>query len=134
MEFSLTSRVATLNWFWTVRLGKSSKTTCPFAESALIFGVLLPPEATQPDYEAEFAVLIGKRGHRIAPEHWEEYVFGYTIVKDVSAGSVQLATSQWTLGKSYPTFTPVGPAIVTRDEIPDPNSLDIRLTLSGEVI
>jgi 2-keto-4-pentenoate hydratase/2-oxohepta-3-ene-1,7-dioic acid hydratase in catechol pathway len=96
--------------------------------------VLLPPEATQPDYEAELAVVIGKRGHRIAPEQWEQYVFGYTIVNDVSARGVQLATSQWTLGKSFPTFTPVGPTIVTRDEILDPHSLDIRLTLNGEIM
>ena len=96
--------------------------------------VLLPPEATQPDYEAELAVVIGKRGYRISAENWEQYVFGYTILNDVSARGVQLATSQWTLGKSFPTFTPLGPAIVTRDEVPDPHSLDIRLTLNGEVM
>jgi 2-keto-4-pentenoate hydratase/2-oxohepta-3-ene-1,7-dioic acid hydratase in catechol pathway len=96
--------------------------------------VLLPPEATEPDYEAELAVVIGKAGHRIAPEAWEQHVFGYTIVNDVSARGVQLATSQWTLGKSFPTFTPMGPFIATRDEVPDPHNLDIRLTLSGEVM
>ena len=96
--------------------------------------VLLPREATQPDYEAELAVVIGKRGYRISAENWEQYVFGYTIVNDVSARGVQLATSQWTLGKSFPTFTPVGPAIVTRDEVPDPHGLDIRLTLNGELM
>jgi 2-keto-4-pentenoate hydratase/2-oxohepta-3-ene-1,7-dioic acid hydratase in catechol pathway len=94
--------------------------------------VLLPPEATDPDYEAELAVVIGKAGHRIAPENWEQHVFGYTIINDVSARGVQLATSQWTLGKSFPTFTPMGPSITTRDEVPDPHQLDIRLTLSGE--
>ena len=71
--------------------------------------VLLPADATQPDYEAELAVVIGKSGHRIAAEDWEQYVFGYTIVNDVSARGVQLATSQWTLGKSFPTFAPMGP-------------------------
>ncbi len=96
--------------------------------------VLLPPDATQPDYEAELAVVIGKPGHRIAAADWEQHVFGYTIVNDISARGVQLATSQWTLGKSFPTFTPMGPAIVTRDEVPDPHALDIRLTLSGEVM
>jgi 2-keto-4-pentenoate hydratase/2-oxohepta-3-ene-1,7-dioic acid hydratase in catechol pathway len=96
--------------------------------------VLLPPEATQPDYEAELAVVIGKPGHRIAAADWEQHVFGYTIVNDVSARGVQLATSQWTLGKSFPTFTPMGPCIVTRDEVPDPHALDIQLTLSGEVM
>jgi 2-keto-4-pentenoate hydratase/2-oxohepta-3-ene-1,7-dioic acid hydratase in catechol pathway len=61
-------------------------------------------------------------------------VFGYTIVNDVSARGVQLATSQWTLGKSFPTFTPIGPWIVTADEIADPHNLDIRLTLNDEVM
>jgi len=96
--------------------------------------VLLPAEATEPDYEAELAVVIGEGGHRIAAADWERHVFGYTIVNDVSARGVQLATSQWTLGKSFPTFTPLGPWIVTKDEVPDPHALDIKLTLSGEVL
>jgi 2-keto-4-pentenoate hydratase/2-oxohepta-3-ene-1,7-dioic acid hydratase in catechol pathway len=96
--------------------------------------VILPYDSTQPDYEAEFAVVIGAPGHRIAASDWEKHVFGYTIVNDVSARDTQLATSQWTLGKSYPTFTPMGPAIVTKDEIADPHTLDIRLMLSGEVM
>jgi 2-keto-4-pentenoate hydratase/2-oxohepta-3-ene-1,7-dioic acid hydratase in catechol pathway len=96
--------------------------------------VLLPTNAKQTDYEAELAVVIGKPGHHIAPDQWEQHVFGYTIVNDVSARDVQLATSQWTLGKSFPTFTPMGPAIVTRDEIADPHQLDIRLAIDGEVL
>ncbi|MGI4827252.1 MAG: fumarylacetoacetate hydrolase family protein [Janthinobacterium lividum] len=96
--------------------------------------VLLPPEATQPDYEAELAVVIGKPGHKIAAADWEQHVFGYTIVNDVSARGVQLATSQWVLGKSFPTFTPMGPWIVTRDEVPDPHCLDIQLKLNEEIM
>ena len=96
--------------------------------------VLLPTNASQVDYEAELAVVIGTPGRRIAAQDWERHVFGYTIVNDVSARDVQLATSQWTLGKSFPTFTPMGPTIVTRDEIADPHSLDIRLTIDGEVL
>ncbi len=96
--------------------------------------ILLPPEATHPDYEAELAVVLGKRGYRIAPADWEQHVFGYTILNDVTSREVQKATSQWTLGKSFATFAPMGPHITTRDEIPDPHSLDIRLTLSGEVM
>jgi 2-keto-4-pentenoate hydratase/2-oxohepta-3-ene-1,7-dioic acid hydratase in catechol pathway len=96
--------------------------------------VLLPPEATEPDYEAELAVVIGEGGYRIAASDWERHVFGYTIVNDVSARGVQLATSQWTLGKSFRTFTPMGPWIVTRDEVGDPHELEIKLTLSGEVM
>jgi len=112
----------------TVFMKLASSITGPDAD------VLLPPDATQPDYEAELAVVIGKPGRRIPPTDWEQHVFGYTIVNDVSARGVQLATSQWTLGKSYPTFTPMGPWIVTRDEVPDPHALDIKLTLSGQVM
>ena len=96
--------------------------------------VILPKISTQPDYEAEFAVVIGKRGYQIAEKDWKEYVFGYTIVNDVSARDVQLATSQWTLGKSFPTFTPMGPAIVTADEVPDPHALDISLTPRSRIL
>ena len=96
--------------------------------------VILPKNSTQPDYEAELAVVIGKPGFRIAAADWEQYVFGYTIVNDVSARDVQLATSQWTLGKSFPTFTPMGPVVVSKDEIPDPHALDIRLAIDGEVM
>lgn len=93
--------------------------------------IVLPKNSTQPDYEAEFAVVIGKGGFRIPAENWREHVFGYTILNDVSARDVQLATSQWILGKSFPTFCPIGPAIVTADEIPDPHALDIRLEIDG---
>ncbi|SEC41766.1 fumarylacetoacetate hydrolase family protein [Terriglobus roseus] len=96
--------------------------------------VILAPEALQPDFEVELGVVIGRPGYRIAAGDWEDHVFGYTIVNDVSARAVQLATTQWTLGKSFPTFTPMGPCIVTRDEVPDPHALDIKLTLDGEVM
>ena len=96
--------------------------------------VILPKNSTQPDYEAELAVVIGKPGYRIPASAWQDHVFGYTIVNDVSARDVQLATSQWILGKSYPTFTPLGPVIVTADEITDPHTLDISLTIGGEVL
>ena len=112
----------------TVFLKLSSSITGPDSD------VVLWAEATQPDYEAELAVVIGKPGHRIPKDKWREHVFGYTIVNDVSARGVQLATSQWTLGKSFPTFTPMGPWIVTADEIEDPHKLDIRLTLNDEIM
>jgi 2-keto-4-pentenoate hydratase/2-oxohepta-3-ene-1,7-dioic acid hydratase in catechol pathway len=96
--------------------------------------VILPKISTEPDYEAEFAVVIGRPGYQIAAEDWKQHVFGYTIVNDVSARDVQLATSQWTLGKSFPTFTPLGPAIITADEIVDPHVLDISLTINGETL
>ncbi len=96
--------------------------------------IKLPAITQQPDYEAEFAVVIGKGGERIARQRWQEHVFGYTILNDVSARDIQLATSQWSLGKSLNTFAPLGPHIITRDEISDPGSLDIRLSINGETL
>jgi 2-keto-4-pentenoate hydratase/2-oxohepta-3-ene-1,7-dioic acid hydratase in catechol pathway len=94
--------------------------------------VVLPRTSSMVDYEAELAVVIGKSGHRIAASQWEEHVFGYTIMNDVSARDVQRATTQWTLGKSFPTFAPLGPWVVTKDEIADPHQLGISLTIRGE--
>lgn len=94
--------------------------------------IVLPRNSTQPDYEAELAFVIGKGGYRIPAAAWREHVYGYTIVNDVSARDVQFASSQWTLSKSFPTFCPLGPSIVTADEIADPHGLDISLTIDGE--
>ena len=96
--------------------------------------IVLPKLATQPDYEAELAVVIGKPGYKIAAAEAMGHVFGYTILNDVSARDIQLATTQWTLGKSFPSFTPLGPAVVTADEIADPHTLDISLTINGETL
>ncbi|HEU4635545.1 MAG TPA: fumarylacetoacetate hydrolase family protein, partial [Edaphobacter sp.] len=83
---------------------------------------------------AELGVVIGKAGYQIAAADWEQYVYGYTVVNDISARDIQLATSQWTLGKSFPTFTPLGPAIVSADEVGDPHTLNISLTIDGETL
>jgi 2-keto-4-pentenoate hydratase/2-oxohepta-3-ene-1,7-dioic acid hydratase in catechol pathway len=96
--------------------------------------IVIPKMTQQPDYEAEFAIVIGKHAVDVAAADWEEYVFGYTILNDVSARDVQLSTSQWSLGKSFNTFAPLGPAIVSKDEVPDPHSLDIKLSIGGEVL
>ncbi|HUD22553.1 MAG TPA: fumarylacetoacetate hydrolase family protein [Acidobacteriaceae bacterium] len=94
--------------------------------------VVLPRNSLMVDYEAELAVVIGKAGHRIAASQWEEHVFGYTMMNDVSARDVQRATSQWSLGKSFPTFAPMGPWVVSKDEIADPHRLGISMTIGGE--
>ena len=96
--------------------------------------IVLPRNSAKPDYEAEFAVVIGKRGRHIPEDRWREHVFGYTIMNDVSARDFQMATSQWTMGKTFDTFAPLGPAMVTADEVPDPHSLAISLTLNGELM
>ena len=94
--------------------------------------IVLPKNSTEPDYEAEFAFVIGKGGYRIPSSAWREHVYGYTIVNDVSARDVQFSSTQWSMSKSFPTFCPLGPAIVTADEIADPHELAIGLTIDGE--
>jgi 2-keto-4-pentenoate hydratase/2-oxohepta-3-ene-1,7-dioic acid hydratase in catechol pathway len=96
--------------------------------------IVLPKNSTKPDYEAEFAIVIGRRGRHVREENWRDYVFGYTMINDVSARDFQMATSQWMIGKTFDTFAPMGPAVVTADEIEDPHNLAISLTLSGEVM
>jgi 2-keto-4-pentenoate hydratase/2-oxohepta-3-ene-1,7-dioic acid hydratase in catechol pathway len=96
--------------------------------------ILLPRVSTKPDYEAEFAVIIGKGGRYIPAGAWKEHVFGYTNLNDVSARDYQMATSQWMMGKTFDTFAPMGPAIVSADEIADPHNLDISLTINGETL
>ena len=96
--------------------------------------IVLPKNSTQPDYEAEFAYVIGRGGRHIPAERWQEHVFGYTIINDVSARDFQMASSQWLMGKTFDTFAPMGPHIVSADEISDPHALDISLTINGEVL
>lgn len=96
--------------------------------------IVLPKLSTGPDYEAELAVVIGKGGRYISKERWKEHVFGYTNFNDVSARDFQEATSQWMIGKTFDTFAPMGPAIVTADEIEDPHALDIQMVINGEVL
>jgi 2-keto-4-pentenoate hydratase/2-oxohepta-3-ene-1,7-dioic acid hydratase in catechol pathway len=96
--------------------------------------IVLPRNSTKPDYEAEFVVVVGKGGRHIPEERWREHVFGYTMMNDVSARDFQMATSQWMMGKTFDTFAPLGPDIVTADEIADPQNLAISLVLSGEVL
>jgi 2-keto-4-pentenoate hydratase/2-oxohepta-3-ene-1,7-dioic acid hydratase in catechol pathway len=110
----------------TVFIVLSSAVVGPDAE------VILPKASTKPDYEAELAVVIGKPGYQIPASNWEEHVFGYTIMNDVSARDVQRATTQWSLGKSFPTFAPMGPWVVSKDEVGDPHALDISLTIGKE--
>jgi 2-keto-4-pentenoate hydratase/2-oxohepta-3-ene-1,7-dioic acid hydratase in catechol pathway len=96
--------------------------------------IVLPKNSTKPDYEAELAFVIGKPGRHIAAANWKEHVFGYTVVNDVSARDFQMATSQWLMGKTFDTFAPMGPYLVTVDEISDPHELAIGLTINGEVL
>jgi 2-keto-4-pentenoate hydratase/2-oxohepta-3-ene-1,7-dioic acid hydratase in catechol pathway len=94
--------------------------------------VIIPKATAKVDYEAELAVVIGRPGYQIPATHAMDHVFGYTIMNDVSARDVQRATTQWSLGKSFPTFAPMGPWVASKDEVPDPHALAIRLSIGGE--
>jgi 2-keto-4-pentenoate hydratase/2-oxohepta-3-ene-1,7-dioic acid hydratase in catechol pathway len=84
------------------------------------------------DYEGELAVVIGKGGRGIAKADALKHVFGYTIVNDVTARHLQKRHSQWILGKGLDTFCPMGPAILTADEVPDPRKLMLSTFVNGE--
>jgi 2-keto-4-pentenoate hydratase/2-oxohepta-3-ene-1,7-dioic acid hydratase in catechol pathway len=89
------------------------------------------------DYEAELGVVIGKPAHRVSADNALDYVFGYTVINDVSARDIQKGSEyggQWVRGKSFDTFCPMGPAITTADEVPDPQNLSVRATLNGELL
>jgi 2-keto-4-pentenoate hydratase/2-oxohepta-3-ene-1,7-dioic acid hydratase in catechol pathway len=109
---------------------------CKFPTAVIGSGesIVLPKKSNQPDYEAEFAFVIGKGGRNIPADRWQEHVFGYMNLNDVSARDYQMATTQWMMGKTFDTFAPMGPWLVTADEIPDPHNLDISLTINGEVL
>jgi 2-keto-4-pentenoate hydratase/2-oxohepta-3-ene-1,7-dioic acid hydratase in catechol pathway len=96
--------------------------------------IVLPKASARPDYEAEFAFVVGRGGRYIPGARWQEHVFGYMNLNDVSARDYQRATTQWMMGKTFDTFAPMGPWIVSADEIADPHALDVTLTLNGEVM
>ncbi len=84
------------------------------------------------DYEAELGVVLGKTTVRLKPEDWEKHVVGYTVINDVSARDAQFSDRKWFRGKSCDTSCPMGPYLVTRDEVPDPHNLKISAHLNGE--
>src|SRR6266498_1101843 len=96
--------------------------------------IVITSLVTKCDYEAELGVVIGERVRRVSAENALEAVAGYICVNDVSARDLQFADGQWTRGKSPDTFCPVGPRLVPRDEVPDPQGLAIRAVLNGETM
>ena len=95
--------------------------------------ILQPPESDQLDYEVELAVVIGKRCRRVAAEHAAGVIAGYTVHNDVSARDWQKRSPTIMLGKSFDTHGPLGPWLVTPDEIGDPHALAIRCWVNGEL-
>jgi 2-keto-4-pentenoate hydratase/2-oxohepta-3-ene-1,7-dioic acid hydratase in catechol pathway len=98
--------------------------------------VVLPRISNQVDYEAELVVVIGKPGRHIARERAMDHVFGYCCGNDISARDWQKGKpgGQWLLGKTFDTFAPLGPVLVTKDEIKNPHQLDVCCRLNGEVM
>jgi len=95
--------------------------------------VVCPSFVERLDYEAELAVIIGKNTKNIEPGNAADYIFGYTILHDVSARDIQFKDKQFTRGKSIDTFAPCGPWITTKDEISDPQNLQIVTKVNGEI-
>lgn len=93
----------------------------------------LPPVAVEYDYEAELAVVIGRQARNVSEAAALDYVFGYCNANDLSARELQRRTSQWTLGKILDKFFPLGPYLVTTDEVPNPQALSIRAWVNGEL-
>ncbi len=96
--------------------------------------IVLPEEAREVDYEAELGVVIGRRARRVDEAQALDAVRGYICVNDVSARDLQFADGQWTRGKSPDSFCPVGPRLVPREEVDDPQALAIRCLVNGQVL
>lgn len=95
--------------------------------------IALPKLSQKVDYEAELAIVIGKTTKDVSKEEALDYVFGYCNANDLSARDLQMRTSQWLLGKSCDGFAPLGPYLVTADEVGDPNNLVIKALVNGEL-
>lgn len=95
--------------------------------------IVLPVNAVEYDYEAELGVIIGKRAKSVSEQDALNYVLGYCNINDLSARDLQMRTSQWLLGKTLDKFSPIGPYLVTADEVGDPQALDIHCWVNGDV-
>lgn len=122
----------------------AAESDSPLPESPILFAkwpsclvpdradVILPPGVSQADYEAELAVVIGRRAQRVGEDDALDFVAGYLAMNDVTDRAAQAADGQWSRAKSYDTFGPCGPRFVPAREIPDPQSLTIAMDLNGE--
>ncbi len=122
----------------------AEETNAPIPKTPIIFSkfnntlaghrsdIRIPEETEKLDYEAELAIVIGKEARNVPRQSALDYVFGYAAANDLSARDLQLRTNQWLLGKTCDGFCPLGPYLVTADEVPDPNDLEIRCIVNGE--
>lgn len=107
-----------------------------FANSVVAHGadVEIPPATGEADWEAELGVVIGRTARRVSPDEALDHVAGYVCVNDLSARDLQRRGGQWTRGKAIDGFLPMGPMLVTADDVPNPQNLMIQCTLNGEVV
>ena len=96
--------------------------------------IMAPPESVQLDWEAELAVVIGRPGRRITPASALEHVAGYTIANDITMRDYQYKTHQWLQGKTWERSTPLGPYLVTPEEVGDVAALQLQLTVNGDIM
>jgi acylpyruvate hydrolase len=96
--------------------------------------IVIPPMSKQVDYEAELGVVIGRRARQVSQTAALDYIAGYTIINDVSARDLQFSDGQWVRAKSFDTFAPMGPYLVTRTSLGDGDGLDIELRLNGQTM
>lgn len=131
-----------LNYLDHIRESKLERPQRPLVFAKFPSSVIGPTDAieldgsltSRVDWEVELAVIVGRRMRRVAEPDALEHVFGYTVGNDVSARDVQFSESQWVRGKSFDTFCPLGPVVVTAEEIPDPQALPLRTRVNGETM
>lgn len=123
----------------------ADETNAPYPEYPILFNkfdntltghleeIEVPNVTKELDYEVELGIVIGKTAKNVSEEEALNYVFGYTAVNDLSARDLQLRTAQWLLGKTCDKFSPLGPYLVTADEIEDPNNLALKTYMNGEI-
>ncbi|WP_135546590.1 fumarylacetoacetate hydrolase family protein [Paenibacillus cymbidii] len=123
----------------------AEETNAPIPQTPILFNkfnntltghgddIPLPRTSNEVDYEVELVIVIGKTAKYVKKEDALDHVFGYATVNDVSARDLQLRTQQWLLGKSCDKFSPLGPYLVTADEVGNPNELELKCTVNGEV-
>lgn len=123
----------------------ADETNAPYPEYPILFNkfnntltghkreIPIPKVTEKLDYEVELAIVIGKKAKYVSKEQALDYVFGYCTANDLSARDLQMRTPQWMLGKVGDGFSPIGPYLVTADEVGDPNNLQLKTIVNGEV-
>ncbi len=95
--------------------------------------IIYPPQTTQLDYEVELAVIIGKKMKNIPKDQVQEYIYGYTVMNDITARDCQKSDGQWFRSKSFDTFAPIGPEIILKENLPDAQNLNLKSYVNGEM-